>query len=157
MTVSTSALQRHVHATDDSHRVTSLELFFDLVFVYGLTQVTALMAAGDQTWHKALEGLLVLALLWFAWSSYAWLGNQAKADEGVLRLALVVAMICVFLVALAIPNAFDEQQRSLDAGLLLALSLIVAREVHLGVYLIAAGEDRGLRRQLFLTTVPVAG
>jgi low temperature requirement protein LtrA len=157
MTVSTSALQRHVHATDDSHRVTSLELFFDLVFVYGLTQVTALMAAGDQTWHKALEGLLVLALLWFAWSSYAWLGNQAKADEGVLRLALVVAMICVFLVALAIPNAFDEQQRSLDAGLLLALSLIVARAVHLGVYLIAAGEDRGLRRQLFLTTVPVAG
>jgi low temperature requirement protein LtrA len=157
MTVSTRALQRHVHATDDSHRVTSLELFFDLVFVYGLTQVTALMAAGDQTWHKALEGLLVLALLWFAWSSYAWLGNQAKADEGVLRLALVVAMICVFLVALAIPNAFDEQQRSLDAGLLLALSLIVARAVHLGVYLIAAGDDRGLRRQLFLTAVPVGG
>jgi low temperature requirement protein LtrA len=157
MTVSTSALQRHVHATDDSHRVTSLELFFDLVFVYGLTQVTALMAAGDQTWHKALEGLLVLALLWFAWSSYAWLGNQAKADEGVLRLALVVAMICVFLVALAIPNAFGEQQRSLDAGLLLALSLVVARAVHLGVYFIAAGDDRGLRRQLLITAVPVGG
>jgi low temperature requirement protein LtrA len=157
MTVSTRALQRHVHATDDSHRVTSLELFFDLVFVYGLTQVTALMAAGNPTWHKALEGLLVLALLWFAWSSYAWLGNQAKADEGVLRLALVVAMICVFLVALAIPNAFGEQTGSLDAGLLLALSLIVARTVHLSVYFIAAGDDRGLRRQLLLTAVPVGG
>jgi low temperature requirement protein LtrA len=157
MAVSTRALQRHVHSTDDSHRVTSLELFFDLVFVYGLTQVTALMAAGDQTWHKALEGLLVLALLWFVWSSYAWLGNQAKADEGVLRLALVVAMICVFLTALAIPDAFGAQEGSLDAGLLLALSLIVARAVHLGVYLIAAGDDRGLRRQLFLTAVPVGG
>lgn len=156
MTVSTRELQRHVHATDDTHRVTSLELFFDLVFVYGLTQVTALMAAGDPTWHKALKGLLVLALLWFAWSSYAWLGNQAKADEGVLRLALVVAMICVFLVALAVPNAFGDQRGTLDSGLLLALGLVVARAVHLAVYLIAAGDDRGLRHQLFLTAVPVA-
>jgi low temperature requirement protein LtrA len=157
MTVSPRALQQHLHATDDSHRVTSLELFFDLVFVYGLTQVTALMAAGDPTWHHALEGLLMLALLWFAWSGYAWLGNQAKADEGVLRLALVVAMVCVFLVALAIPNAFGETEGTLDAGLLLALSLVVARAVHLTVYLIAAGDDRGLRHQLFLTAIPIAG
>jgi low temperature requirement protein LtrA len=157
MTVSTRSLQRHVHPTDDTHRVTSLELFFDLVFVYGLTQVTALMAAGGPTWHKALEGLLVLALLWFAWSSYAWLGNQAKADEGVLRLALVVAMVCVFFAALAIPNAFQESAGSIDAGLLLALSLIVLRSVHLTVYLIAAGDDRGLRRQLFITAIPIAG
>jgi low temperature requirement protein LtrA len=145
-----------VHTTDDSHRVTSLELFFDLVFVYGLTQVTALMAAGDPTWHKELEGLLVLAMLWFVWCSYAWLGNQAKADEGVLRMALVVAMCCVFLVALAIPGAFEEQQGSLDAGLLLALGLVVARGVHLAVYVIAAGEDRGLRRQVLLAAVPVS-
>jgi low temperature requirement protein LtrA len=157
MTVSGRALQRHVHTTDDTHRVTSLELFFDLVFVYGLTQVTALMAAGDPTWHKALEGLLVLALLWFAWCSYAWLGNQAKADEGLLRLALVVAMICVFLVALAIPDAFGAQAGSVNAGLLLALGLVVVRAVHLGVYLIAAGDDRGLRRQLLITAVPVGG
>ena len=69
------------------------------------------MATGDPTWHKALEGLIMLALLWFAWCSYAWLGNQAKADEGVLRLALVAAMVCVFLVALAIPSAFGESER----------------------------------------------
>ena len=156
MTVSTRSLQRHVHATDDSHRVTSLELFFDLVFVYGLTQVTALMAAGEPTWHKALEGLLVLALLWFAWCSYAWLGNQAKADEGVLRVALVVAMGCAFLVALAIPNAFGKTEGTLDTGLLLALSLVVARIVHFAVYLIAAGDDRELRRQLLITAIPIA-
>jgi low temperature requirement protein LtrA len=156
MTVSPRALRRHVHATDDSHRVTSLELFFDLVFVYGLTQVTALMAVDEPTWHRALEGLLVLALLWFAWSSYAWLGNQAKADEGVLRLGLVAAMFCVFLVALAIPNAFGETQGTLDAGLLMVLGLVVARAVHLTVYLIAAGDDRGLRRQLLISELPIA-
>jgi low temperature requirement protein LtrA len=157
MTVSARSLQRHVHATDDNHRVTSLELFFDLVFVYGLTQVTALMAAGDPTWHKSLEGLLVMALLWFAWSSYAWLGNQAKADEGVLRLALVVAMVCVFLAALAIPNAFQEAEGGIDAALLLVFSIIALRFVHLTVYLIAAGDDRGLRHQLLVTAIPIAG
>ena len=84
-----AAWQRHVHPTDDSHRVTTLELFFDLVFVYALTQVTALMAHRP-TWTGGLEGLIMLGLLWFGWSAYAWLGNQAKADEGVLRLGLVV-------------------------------------------------------------------
>jgi low temperature requirement protein LtrA len=149
--------QGHVHPTDDGHRVTELELFFDLVFVYGLTQVTALMAARN-SWTGALEGLIVLALLWFAWSAFAWLGNQAKADEGVLRLALVLAMTAVFVVALAIPNAFEDRDGLVDAApLALAVGLVAARLVHLGVYFIAAGDDAGLRRQLLLTTVPVGG
>jgi low temperature requirement protein LtrA len=150
------AWQRHVHPTDDEHRVTALELFFDLVFVFGLTQVTALMA-DRTTWTGALEGLIVLALLWFAWSSYAWLGNQAKADEGVLRGALVVAMAAVLVVGLAIPQAFGEQEAGLNAALVLAVGFLVVRSVHLAVYLIAAGDDKGLRHQLMLTAVPIAG
>jgi low temperature requirement protein LtrA len=151
----TAGLQRHVHATDDAHRVTSLELFFDLVFVFGLTQVTALMAQRT-TWTGALEGLIVLSLMWFAWTAYAWLGNQARADEGVLRVGLVAAMVALLVVGLAIPQAFGEQQGSLDAALVLAVGFVVARLVHLTVYLIAAGEDAALRRQLFLTSIPVA-
>jgi low temperature requirement protein LtrA len=143
----------HLHGTDDTHRVTSLELLFDLVFVYGLTQVTALMAERS-TWTGAAEGLIVLGLLWFAWTAYAWLGNQAKADEGLLRLAIVVAMTADFLVALAVPQAFDDAS---GAALLLVAGLVVARLVHLGVYLVAAGDDAALRRQLLLTTGPVAG
>jgi low temperature requirement protein LtrA len=80
-----------VRPTDDAHRVTTLELFFDLVFVFALTQVTALMAE-DPTVRGLGRGLLLLALLWFGWSSYAWLGNQAKADEGLLRAAMLAAM-----------------------------------------------------------------
>ena len=67
-------------STDETHRVTSLELFFDLVFVYALTQVTALMAA-DPSPLGVARGAVILGMLWFAWCSYAWLGNQAKADE----------------------------------------------------------------------------
>ena len=78
-------------STDESHRVTSLELFFDLVFVYALTQVTSLLAA-DTTWLGVARGVVVMCLLWFPWCAYAWLGNQAKADEGLLRAAMLAAM-----------------------------------------------------------------
>ena len=56
--------------TGEGHAVTTLELFFDLVFVFAITQVTAFMAE-DIGWRSALRGLVVLALLWWAWSSYA--------------------------------------------------------------------------------------
>ncbi|MGH7749754.1 MAG: low temperature requirement protein A, partial [Candidatus Dormibacteria bacterium] len=52
-------------------RVTPIELFFDLVFVFGLTQITALMAH-DVSLHGIVRGLLVLALLWWSWVGYAW-------------------------------------------------------------------------------------
>ena len=73
--------------TDEGHGVTTLELFFDLVFVFAITQVTAFMA-DDLGWRGLLRGLVLLCLLWFAWCSYAWLGNQANADEGVVRRAV---------------------------------------------------------------------
>ena len=75
----------------EGSRVTPLELFFDLVFVFALTQVTALMAA-DLDRSGLLRGLLVLALLWWCWCCYAWLGNTVRADEGVVRLALFAVM-----------------------------------------------------------------
>src|SRR4051794_20727551 len=93
--------------TTPEHGVTTLELFFDLVFVFAITQVTAFMAE-DLGWRSALRGLVVLALLWWAWCSYAWLGNQVRADEGVVRLVVLVAMAALFLGALAIPDAWSE-------------------------------------------------
>jgi hypothetical protein len=54
---------------------------FDLVFVYGMTQVTAFMAR-DLTGWGILRGMVLMGMLWFGWTAYAWLGNQAKADEG---------------------------------------------------------------------------
>ena len=112
---------RHVHATDEDHKVTTLELFFDLVFVFAITQVTQLMA-DDATARGAVRGLVLLALLWFAWASFAWLGNSAKADEGLLRLCLVGAVIAMFVVALAVPEAFGDREGGLHAPLLLAIA-----------------------------------
>ncbi len=142
-------------STDESHRVTSLELFFDLVFVYALTQVTALLAA-DTTWVGVARGVVVICMLWFAWCSYAWLGNQAKADEGVVRAGIVLAMMPLFVAALAIVESFDDIPGGWYGPLTFAFAVILVRVMHLLVYAVAAGDDRGLQLQLVRTAVPVA-
>jgi low temperature requirement protein LtrA len=72
-------------------RVTPLELFFDLVYVYAITQVTLLMS-DDPTWHGLGRGLLVLAALWWAWTGYAWLTNTLEPEEGAVRAGMFGAM-----------------------------------------------------------------
>jgi low temperature requirement protein LtrA len=61
--------------------VKPLELYFDLVFVLAFTQCTALMASRS-TWQGLAQGLLVLAVLWWAWASYAWLTRVIDPEEG---------------------------------------------------------------------------
>ena len=61
--------------------VTPLELFFDLVFVFALTQVTAYMS-DELSWHGMLRGVLVVMLLWWSWTGFAWVANVVSADEG---------------------------------------------------------------------------
>src|SRR5205823_6198673 len=65
-------------------RVTALELFFDLVFVFAITQVTGFLYH-DPTWTRVAEAFAILMVLWFAWTAYAWLGNTAGSDEGRMR------------------------------------------------------------------------
>ncbi|MBD3783782.1 MAG: low temperature requirement protein A [Micrococcales bacterium] len=136
--------------------VTTLELFFDLVYVLAFTQVSALLAHGDAP-GSALDAFVVLALLWWTWCSYAWLANGARADVGVLRLALVVATAVMFVASLAIPEAFHDQPGGLSGPLVLVGCYAAVRLVHLAVYLVVAGEDRRLRRQVVLSLATSAG
>jgi low temperature requirement protein LtrA len=118
-------------------RVTPLELFFDLVFVFAITQVTGLLA-DDTTWGGLLRGMLVLAALWWAWTAYAWLTNTVNPDEGGVRLAMLGAMAAMLVVALAVPKAFG------DDGVLFAGAYVVVRVLHLVLYAIAAKGDPDL-------------
>ena len=93
MTVNRERLR--VEATDQESSVTPLELFFDLVFVLALTQVTAYMA-DHLTTQGVLRGLLLVAVLWWSWTGYAWLGNVVRADEGVVREVMLAAMATMF-------------------------------------------------------------
>jgi low temperature requirement protein LtrA len=143
--------------TSEGDAVTTFELFFDLVYVFAVTQVTGYMSSARDA-LGVIQGLLILALLWWTWSGYAWLGNQARADTGVMRSAMGVAMAGMFVVALAIPEAWGDAEGGLSGPLVLVVAFLVVRCVHLTVYALAARGDPGLRRQLAIAWGPtVAG
>lgn len=115
-------------------RVTPLELFFDLVFVFAITRVTALMAH-DLSWASIGQGVLVLAALWWGWAAYAWLTNHVSGEDDRARFVVVVSMAAMVLVALAVPEAFDAH------ALLFALAYMVMRMAHLALYWVSSLED----------------
>ena len=143
-----------VRPTGQDDRVTTFELFFDLVYVFAATQVTGYMAR-EHSAHGVAQGLLLLALLWWTWSAYAWLGNQGRADEGVLRAGMAVAMAAIFVVALTIPEAWRDAPGGLDGPLVLVGAYLLVRCVHLTLYAVAAAGDRELRHQLAITWGPL--
>jgi low temperature requirement protein LtrA len=119
------------------HAVTPLELFFDLVFVFAITQVTSLLTH-DPTWHGVFRGMLVLAAIWWAWTGYAWLTSTLDVDEGVIRLVMLGAMAAMLGVALAVPGAFG------DDALLFGFSFLFVRICHLVLYANAGRGDPDL-------------
>jgi low temperature requirement protein LtrA len=119
--------------------VKPLELYFDLVFVLAFTQCTALMAA-QSTWEGLAQGMLVLALLWWAWAAYAWLTSVIDPEEGAVRLVMFAAMAALLVAALCVPEAFE------DRGLTFAIAYGVVRTAHIALFLLASRTDPPLRR-----------
>ena len=131
----------------DQASVTPLELFFDLVFVFALTQVTAFMA-DELSWQGIFRGALVMMLLWWAWTGYAWLASVASAEERPIKLVLLTGMAAMFVLALCIPEAFDDLPGGLTGPVVLAICYLLFRVMHFVMFLIIAREDAGLRSQL---------
>ena len=124
-------------AVDHEHRVTPQELFFDLVFVFAFTQVATLLTA-DPTFAGIGRGVLVLAALWWTWTAYAWLTNTVDPEEGVVGAALLVALIAMFIAALAVPGVFG------DDGVLFGAAFFVVCAMHLTLYALAGRGNRDL-------------
>ncbi|MGH3079804.1 MAG: low temperature requirement protein A [Gaiellaceae bacterium] len=120
-------------------RVTPLEIFFDLVFVYAITQVTLLMS-DDPTWNGVGRGLLVLAALWWAWTGYAWLTNTLEPEEGLVRAGVLAAMAAMLVVALAVPEAFGAN------AVLFGVAYLIVRLLQLLLFAIAGRRDPDLGR-----------
>ena len=139
----------HDHEVETEHRVTPLELFFDLVFVFAVTQVTG-MITGDPTAEGLLRGLLVLAAIWWAWGAYAWLTNTIDPEEGSARLAVLAATAAMLVVALAAPEAFGEN------GVLFGVAYFVVRAMHIVLYAEASPDVdvRAAALRLARTAIP---
>ena len=139
-------------ATGDDHRVTPAELFFDLVFVYAITQVTALMAAAPSP-LRVVGGMVVLALLWWCWCCFAWLGNVVRADSGALFAVLVTVMAVVLIVSLAVPEVLADAPGGLSAPLVFVLCYGAVRVLHLASYWLSSPGDPALRATLRRTAL----
>lgn len=133
--------------TAEDASVTQLELFFDLVLVFAFTMVTGLVAH-DTSAKNMLRAGLVLAVMWWLWIAYSWLGNTVRADEGIARVAMFVAMGGGFLAALTIPEAFDDAPGGWYGPLVFAIAYLIVRLVHLAMYVLASAEDSQLRNQV---------
>ena len=130
------------------HRVTPLELFFDLTYVFAFTQVTSLLV-DDPTWGGVLRGMLVLAALWWAWSVYAWLTSATDVDEGGVRLVMLAAMAAMFGAALAVPGAFG------DDAVLFGSAYLLVRLLHLVLSATVVRDDPH-RREALIRFAPTA-
>jgi len=132
----------------EGDRVTTLELFFDLAFVFAFTQLSRLMAQQ----HDALgilQALVILALLWWAWTSYGWLTNIAHADQGVVRVTMIIGMTAMFVAGLVVLEAYHDLPGGLFGPLVFVCAYLVARVSHAIVFVWLAQPE--LRRRTLIT------
>jgi low temperature requirement protein LtrA len=140
-------------AVEGEHRVSPIELFFDLVFAFAFAQVTTLWLE-QSSWAGLGRGLLVLGVLWWVWASYAWLTNAADADAGIVTATLLFAIGASFIAALAVPEAFGAHR------VLFAVSLFVVLSAFVGLYALVGRKEPELLAavlRMARTLVPAAG
>ncbi|MGW7254451.1 low temperature requirement protein A [Streptomyces sp. NPDC054834] len=141
-------------ATEETgRRVTTLELFFDLVFVFTLTQLTVLLAA-DLSFATAGRVALIFVVLYWMYAAYAYLTNQVPLDRPSRRLLLMLGMAAFLVCALAIPRVFD------DTGVVFGLGFLLVVIVHTALYTRSHGWDSiwyGVPNALAALSVTAAG
>jgi low temperature requirement protein LtrA len=121
-------------ATEEEKRTGFIELFFDLVFVFAFTQVTTLVLE-DPSAEGFARAALVFALVWWAWSAYAWLTDAIDVENVTTRLFMFGAMLGAFFMALAVPSAFA------DEGAWFAVSYFAVRVLHIALYVWGVRRD----------------
>ena len=127
-------------------RVTPLELFFDLVFVFALTQVTGFLSH-HLTWVGMLQGAALLAALWTAWEGYSWLTNAVPAEDVIpARLLIFCAMAAMFVASLAVPGAFGRY------GVIFGVAYFVVQLLEVLLFALATGREP--ERRAILRLVP---
>ncbi|MFJ4231307.1 low temperature requirement protein A [Cellulosimicrobium cellulans] len=126
----TGQLRRHDDA--ETQRAATLELFYDLVFVFSITQISHLLL-DRLTWVGAGQAAIVLLAVWWSWNYTTWATNELNPNTNPVRFLLIALMAGSLLMAIAIPDAFG------DRGLLFAaayLAIQVGR--HAFITLVAA-------------------
>lgn len=122
----------HSEIAEEESRVTTLELFFDLVFVFTLTQLTALLSA-SLSWESLLQSFLIFIVLFWMYGGYVWLTNSVPPVTPGRQLLLIAGMAAFLICALAIPNAFG------NTGVAFGIGYLIVIIVHSFLYVRAVG------------------
>ena len=117
----------------ESQHATSLELFYDLVFVFAVTQVSHLLLA-HLTWTGAGQSALILLVVWWAWNYTTWVTNELDPESTAVRALLIAIMLASLLLAIAIPEAFGSR-----AGLFAGAYVAIQVGRHLFLTFVASG------------------
>lgn len=136
-----------LEARDGAHGVTTLTLFFDIVFVFALTQVTGLMA-DDTSAVGLVRGALVVTVLWGCWVGDAGLSDVVRADDAGIRVAVFAATGAVFVAAITVPESFDDMPGGLSGPVVFAVCYVVVRALHVVVSWLGSADDPVLRTQV---------
>jgi low temperature requirement protein LtrA len=94
--------------TTEDQGVTFVELFFDLVFVFSVTQIVGILHHGF-TWTSIGQAVLVFWLVWWAWTQFTWALNSADTTNSLVELGTLVATAIAFFMAIAVPEAFEAR------------------------------------------------
>src|SRR6267142_5048468 len=116
-----------MNAPDQVGRVTPLELFFDLVFVFTITQLTAVLYHAP-TLLSLVQVVVMLGVIWWMYGGYAWMTNAVNANTTMRRLVMFAAMGAYFVLALSIPNAFG------GTGLAFGIAYLLVVVLHSALY-----------------------
>jgi low temperature requirement protein LtrA len=109
-------------------RVSTIELFFDLVFVFTITQLTSLLVA-EPTARGVAQAVLIFGNLWWMYGGYVWLTNAVPPRDTAIRLLLLAGMGAFLVCALSVPDAFG------DAGIAFGVGYLIVNVVHAGIFL----------------------
>lgn len=120
-------MSRRPVTSPEDQRATFIELFFDLVFVFSVTQVVGLLHNGV-SWAAAGRSVLVFWLIWWAWTQFTWALNAADTDHPAIQLSVVLATAVAFFMAVGVPDAIGGD------AMWFAVPYVLVRVVGLVVY-----------------------
>ncbi len=132
----------------EERSASTLELFFDLVYVFAITQVVSLIHE-DPTVGGFAKGAFILGLLWWTWSIYTWTLNWTGTDGVPIRLFLLAAMGATLLMALEVPDVFSE------GSVWFGLTYFAVRMLAMGFYWVAS-KHHATQRAAFITFFPLS-
>ncbi|MDG4767178.1 low temperature requirement protein A [Solwaraspora sp. WMMD406] len=135
------------------HGVTPRELFLDLVFVFAFIQVTTLMTRQTSV-LGIVRGLTLLALLWWAWTSYSWLTNAVRTDTVLVRITTIGIAASIMVIGIATPQAFEPAAGSLPGSLIIVACYLAGQLMQTVLILHASRTEPVLRELAQQNAVP---